>query len=33
MEKLLLSYEDTPPRERDPVATYREMHRVWKEPK
>jgi hypothetical protein len=31
MEQLLMSWEDTPPRERNPVATYRELHRAWKE--
>lgn len=31
MEKLLLSHDDTPPAERSAVATYRELHRAWKE--
>lgn len=31
MEKVLMSYEDTPPGERSTVATYRELHRAWKE--
>lgn len=31
MEKLLLSYDDSPPGERSAVATYRELHRAWKE--
>ncbi|MBI1177332.1 hypothetical protein GC207_07820 [bacterium] len=31
MEKLLLSFEDTPPDQRNPIETYRELHRAWKE--
>ena len=33
MEKVLMSHNDTPPAERNPMATYRELHRAWKEKK
>lgn len=33
MEKLLISFEDTPSDQRSIVTAYREMHRAWKEKK